>query len=351
MCAHGCRWVYFPFIIHVFFANPTVTIFTELLWNTEQRRLRAAVRIVGFFCLWLIMPLLLDALLLPWLTNAALRLVQAEGLWLAQGIHFVVYLLGVFIVTWLATRFLDRRPLADLGLHLSRAWWVDLTGGLALGALLMTLLFVVQWWLGWVVITGFWQVRLVAMPFVLAVSGPLMLFIAVAVAEELMFRGYLLRNLAEGFNTQAIGARMSIVLAWLGSSAFFGLLHVFNPNSSWISTLYLMVAGMMLGLAVVLTGSLALPIGLHITWNFFQGNVYGFPVSGNDFTGVTLIAVQQQGPALWTGGRFGPEAGLLGLWAVALGCGLIVWWVRSRSGVVRIYEPLVEYRARVTGDG
>jgi membrane protease YdiL (CAAX protease family) len=328
-----------------------VTTLTELLWNAEQRRLRAAVRIGGFFCLWLLMPLLLDALLLPWLTNATLGLVQVEGLWLAQGIHFAVYLLGVFIVTWLATRFLDRRPLADLGLHLSRSWWVDLAGGLALGALLMTLLFVVQWWLGWVVITGFWQVRLVDMPFVLAVSGPLMLFIAVAVAEELMFRGYLLRNLAEGFNTPAIGARLSIVLAWLGSSAFFGLLHVFNPNSSWISTLYLMVAGLMLGLAVVLTGSLALPIGLHITWNFFQGNIYGWPVSGNDFTGVTLIAVQQQGPSLWTGGRFGPEAGLLGLWAVALGCALIVWWVRSRLGVVRMYEPLVEYRARVTGDG
>ncbi len=325
-------------------------ILTELLWNAKEHRLRAAVRIVGFFGLWLVIPLVLDALLMPWLANIALRVVQVEGLWLAQGIHFVVYLLGVFIVTWFATHFLDRRPFVDLGLRLSRAWWLDLIAGLALGALLMTLLFVVQWWLGWVVITGFWQVRLVAMPFALALSGPLLLFIAVAVAEELMFRGYLLRNLAEGFNTPAIGVRLAIILAWIGSSAFFGLLHVFNPNSSWISTLYLMVAGVMLGLAVVLTGSLALPIGLHITWNFFQGNVYGWPVSGNDFTGVTLIAVQQKGPALWTGGRFGPEAGLLGLCLIALGCGLILWWVRSRLGAVRVCEPLAEYRARVTGD-
>ncbi len=267
---------------------------------------------------------------------------RIDGLWAEQIVHFVLYLLGVFGVTWIATSFLDRRQIQDLGLHLSRIWWIDFLAGLLLGALLMTLLFAVQWLLGWVTVTGAFQLRLSGVPFLAGLVGPILLFIAVAFVEELMFRGYLLHNLAEGLNTSRIRARVAIVLAWMISSLLFGLLHIFNPNSSWASTVNLTLAGVMLGLPTVLTGSLALPIGLHFTWNLFQGNVYGFPVSGNDFTGVTVIAIRQHGPALWTGGSFGPEAGLLALCAVALGCALIVWWVRWRYGATRLWLPLAD---------
>ena len=128
------------------------------------------------------------------------------------------------------------------------------------------------------------------------------------------------------------------------SSSLFGLLHVFNPNSTWISTVYLMLAGIFLGLGLVLTGRLGLPIGLHITWNFFMGNVYGFPVSGNDFSSTTVIAIEQGGPDLWTGGAFGPEAGLLGIVAILLGVLLTILWVRGRYNRIELYEPLAYYR-------
>ncbi len=86
------------------------------------------------------------------------------------------------------------------------------------------------------------------------------------------------------------------MLAWFASSIALGVLHVFNPNASLISTLYLVLAGLFLGLGLVMTGSLAIPIGLHITWNFFQGNVFGFPVSGNDYPGATIFSIEQGGP-------------------------------------------------------
>lgn len=78
---------------------------------------------------------------------------------------------------------------------------------------------------------------------------------------------------------------------------------------------------MLLRVPYLLTGELAIPIGLHTTWNLFQGTVYGFPVSGSAPTRRVFV-VEQGGPELWTGGPFGPEAGLLAVVWVLLGCGL-----------------------------
>jgi hypothetical protein len=116
-----------------------------------------------------------------------------------------------------------------------------------------------------------------------------------------------------------------------------------NPNATWISTSALMLAGLFLGLGYILTGSLALPIGLHLTWNFFQGSIFGFPVSGIAFNVATLIAIKQEGPVVWTGGAFGPEAGLLGIVAIVIGCALIVWWVQRNYGQVQLVTALACY--------
>jgi membrane protease YdiL (CAAX protease family) len=80
--------------------------------------------------------------------------------------------------------------------------------------------------------------------------------------------------------------------------------------------------GLFLGLSYILTGDLAIPIGIHIAWNFFEGNVFGFPVSGVD-SHLSLIATGQTGPIAWTGGTFGPEGVLVGILAALLGMLLV----------------------------
>jgi membrane protease YdiL (CAAX protease family) len=239
-------------------------------------------------------------------------------------------------------RFLDRRPVADFGFHLNGGWFVDLGFGMFLGAFLMTGIFLVQLLIGWTSVSDTLVVVGSGNSFVLAILPPIAIFLCVGIYEEAFSRGYQLRNIAEGLNYPALGPRTAIILALVLTSAFFGLLHASNPNATAISTFNIALAGLLLGAGYVLTGELSIPIGLHITWNFFQGNVYGFPVSGLETFGATFIDTQQAGPDLWTGGPFGPEAGLLGLLAMLTGTLLIALYTKARTGKLDLHTPLAE---------
>ena len=98
---------------------------------------------------------------------------------------------------------------------------------------------------------------------------------------------------------------------------------------SWAAVLGLLVGGLFLAYGYVRTRSLWLPVGLHIGWNFFEGVVFGFPVSGLDI--YPLLRIKVNGPVLWTGGAFGPEAGLIVLPALILGAALIYFYTQNRN--------------------
>jgi len=244
----------------------------------------------------------------------------------------LVILVGAVLSVWLAGRFLDRRRFSDFGLHLSRDWWIDFAFGLVLGALLMALIFLVEWTAGWITITGTFHAPATHISLVLGLLLYLTSFIAVGILEELFSRGYQLKNVAEGLaGIRLLGTKGAIALATVLSAALFGYLHVKNPNATIISSFNIFLAGIFLALGLLLTGELAIPIGLHITWNFFQGQVFGFPVSGLE-SSLSVVAIVQGGNELITGGDFGPEAGLMGVGAMLLGSLLIVLWVRTRYG-------------------
>lgn len=252
----------------------------------------------------------------------------------------VASLLAALVAMWVGGRFLDRRRLRDFGLHLGRGWWMDLGFGLALGAALMTAIFFVELGMGWMSVTGGFETGgNGGALFWLAILGPVALFVSVGIYEELLFRGYQIKNISEGLGG-IIGARAAIITAWILTSATFSLLHIPNPNSTITSTTNIALAGLMLGAGYVLSGSLAIPIGLHVTWNFFQASVYGFPVSGLDTSRASFLSIEQSGPRAWTGGSFGPEAGLLTVFATLSGVLLILLWVRLRDGKIGFHLSL-----------
>ncbi|CAN5561978.1 type II CAAX endopeptidase family protein [soil metagenome] len=312
-------------------------------WNRTEKRLRAGWRIAIHFVLWVYTPALLKYAVGDWVASGLPTAFQAADRIRDLLVEFALRLPAILMSTWLMVYWVDHRSVGDLGFHWSRQWWLDLGFGLILGAILMGLIFWLEWLNGWIKITNLFEQAQITLPFPLTILAPLLVFLVVGITEELLARGYQLRNLAEGFNFPWLGTHGAVIAAWLVSSLLFGLLHVNNPHSSWGSTAALMILGLFFGLGYVLTGNLAISIGLHITWNFFQGSILGFPVSGRDFGNITIIAFQQGGPDLWTGGAFGPEAGLIGLVAIVLGCGAILLWVRWQYGKVSLCTPLAHY--------
>ena len=133
-----------------------------------------------------------------------------------------------------------------------------------------------------------------------------------ALLEELMFRGYPFQRLIE-----AIGIPGAILLL----SAFFGAVHLNNPNAggiwSWgfFNTL---AVGVLFAIAYLRTRTLWLPFGIHFGWNFFLGVVYGLPVSGiKDFS--VIVRSTAHGSKLLTGGAYGIEGSLTGSVTILLG--------------------------------
>jgi membrane protease YdiL (CAAX protease family) len=274
--------------------------------SPDEARLRVGWRLLlHTLILSLIASVLLLALLLSPVSIGGTNL-ETNPLFLA--IEFV----SIGSATWLARRFIDRRSFLSLGLKLTRQAWMDLVVGFAIPGLLMGLVFALELGFGWTTFKRWaWQ----GVPFaevLLGIFSGLVAFILVGFSEEILSRGYHLQNLKDG---------LGLYWALLLSSCIFALLHTGNPNSSWISTLGIVLAGYFLAYGWIRTGQLWLSIGLHIGWNFFEGNVFGFPVSG--LTTFRLINHHPTGPPLITGGSFGPEAGIIILPAMALGLLLI----------------------------
>ena len=154
--------------------------------------------------------------------------------------------------------------------------------------------------------------------------------LAVGFYEEVMLRGYVLINLKEGIQWKYISDRTALIIAVMLSSLIFSLAHLLNPSASIITFITISLAGILLAFPFVWTGNLALSIGLHSAWNFILGGVFGFKVSGLSWS-ASILYVQSTGPDWWTGGLFGPEAGISGVIAMFLSLLLIFIFLQRYS--------------------
>lgn len=236
---------------------------------------------------------------------------EVDMVWLGVAVYAVVAVCGVAAAQqWRR----EQIPIwKGLGLRFDARGWADLAGGVAIGGLVMGGIFGVEWALGAVAVNGVQppDLRFAITLIQLAIS---------ALGEEILFRSLVLGGLVVMVRKRWLAVAVMAI--------FFGLAHAGNPDASALSVLGNALGGLMYGVAFLGSGGIWLPTGLHFAWNFFQGPVLGFPVSGLDMGG--LLQQRPIGSDLVTGGSYGPEAGLVGMAFRFVVIALVVGWLSIR---------------------
>jgi membrane protease YdiL (CAAX protease family) len=288
----------------------------RLFFSPDKQRLRAGWRLLIQTILLLFLLACLGFPVGLFFTNSNQILSEQLLMLLSELVSFFAILISVFI----SRRIMDKRSISSLGVDLSKKVVPDLAVGFMISLLSLVLVFVLEILFGWIHNVSFaWQTQ---SP-ISVISGSiiaLILFIMVGWNEELLSRGYHLQTLTSGLNLP-----FGVII----SSAIFGILHLTNPNATWVSVIGIFLAGLFLAFGYIRTHKLWLSIGLHIGWNFTEGVLLGFPVSG--WNGYQLTRIKINGPVIWTGGAFGPEAGLIILPALILGIILIYLYTQPFS--------------------
>lgn len=280
-------------------------------------RLRTVWRLVAYVALFFAF-LWSAGLLLPFVAGLE---IPEDRISLGLVVQTGLVLLAALLAAWVMLRWIDRRPLRGLGFPISRGALRELAIGVAVGAGALAVVVGLGVLLGWYRYApeagslGGWA----------GTAGLALVALAVpAAAEEALIRGYPLRALVEG-----PGATLAVIL----TSLVFAALHGNNPGIAPIALLNLFLAGVLLGVAVVRTGTLWLATGVHLGWNWVMSGPLDLPVSGLAGLDMPLYDVAVAGPAWVTGGSFGPEGGLVGTLAACLAVAVVIR-VTARGAVL-----------------
>jgi membrane protease YdiL (CAAX protease family) len=296
-----------------------------LFISRGEPRLRAGWRLIIHGLLLIFLTMIMAFVIFIGLAIFGVQIsATVEGL--PKYAEILISLPSILMATFIARVVLDHRSIQSMGFNVNRRMFLDLVVGFFIPMLLMGLIFLTEWGVGWLRIEGAsWQATPRA-DWVSGLVGRLGYFIIIGFQEELIFRGYQLQNLIEG---------LDLIQGLILSSLFFAFAHLFNPHASILSTMGIFASGLFLAYGWIRTRQLWLPIGLHIGWNFFEGVIFGFPVSGTE--PFRLISHTVTGPELLTGGNFGPEAGLILFPALAIG--LVLIWIYTRSRKIEKPDP------------
>ena len=287
----------------------------------EHGRPRSGWRLILFTASFVALILLLSTGL-----RIVYVIVDATGLhipyanFVADLIYRVLLLAAALAAGYLCIRFLEGLPWRSLGLTFHSRWFRDFFVGSVIGLLSLALAVGIAAAAGGLrfTISGsdlIWGV-------VKSVGGSAVLFVVAALAEEAMFRGYALQTLSRA------------KLAWLGillTSVPFAMVHLWNPNVvRGVTFINTALAGLWLAIAYLRTRSLWLPLGVHWSWNWALGALFGLPVSGLTLVSHPLLQGKDLGPAWITGGSYGIEGGAAGTIGIIVSS-LFLWRTRLVS--------------------
>ena len=205
-----------------------------------------------------------------------------------------VFILLLFIV-WV--KVIEKNSLSSLG-FVKRNWLKYLGWGILISLLQMGVIALVYQVGG----IGTFKLNELSLEPILFILGLFPFWLLQGGTEEVATRGWLLTRIA---------ARTNLPLAIGISSSLFGILHLGNAGVTFLSVLNIILDGVLAGLLFIYTDSIWLVVAQHGTWNYVQGNLLGFQVSGTGADASIFSFTMGDGPDWLTGGAFGAEGSII----------------------------------------
>lgn len=227
--------------------------------------------------------------------------------------------LFIALLVFVRVKYIEKRKISTLGFS-KDSWLKKYTKGFLIGFIMMAIVVLILFVLGCVSLD-----KNPIQPVGISALGGVMIILIgwmiQSATEEILTRGWLMNVLA---------ARYNMVFALIFSSAIFGIMHLFNPDVNYIAVINIILVGIFYGIYVIKTNDLWSVCGMHAAWNFAQGNVFGFEVSGINVAVSSIFDFNLVGSETISGGAFGPEAGLIATFVLLLS--IIIVYVLGKKG-------------------
>ena len=229
-------------------------------------------------------------------------------------IYLAAGMIGAFSLIAIIRKYIDKKSFLSMGFNFKDRLF-DLLLGLGLGTLLIST--------GFFILIIFGNLEVDSFNFDAKwFFGYLLLMVLVSIHEEVLLRGYLLNSF------MSIGNKY---ISLFFSSIVFAALHLMNPNMGFVPFLNIFLAGILLGISYIHSKNLWFPMSLHFSWNFVQGPMLGFEVSGQEVH--SLVIQHIIGSELFTGGKFGFEGSLLATFLISISIIALEWFFKRNEAL------------------
>lgn len=223
----------------------------------------------------------------------------------------------IALLVFLWVKFREKRPFSSLGFF-KENWLKELGRGFLIGVLQFSLVVAL------LLLTGtasleLAQLSLEAFGFIIALIP---LWILQGGTEELVTRGWLF---------PMVSVKSNMIIGILVSSGLFGALHLFNPGVTVLSILNIILYGVFACFVALKYDNMWVLAGMHGSWNFVQGNIYGIQVSGQHASAAIFNYSTNSSLDWLSGGAFGAEGSILTS-LVLLACTGYLYWLLKKAG-------------------
>ena len=225
----------------------------------------------------------------------------------------------ISLLVFFRVKVIEKRSFSSIGFNKNN-WLKKYSLGFLIGLAMMSIIVLILFPFGYITVEKN-PIQPVGISAISSVLVILLGWIIQGATEEIVTRGWILNVLSTKYN---IGVGLLI------SSTLFGLMHLTNPNVNYIAVINIILVGLFYGLYVIKTNDLWAVCGMHSAWNFAQGNIFGFKVSGLDVSVGSLIDLNLVGSDFVTGGIFGPEAGITATFILLASIGILLFIDKKR---------------------